>query len=194
MSEDEKILIEQSVQGDLTAFESLIKPYEARIYNFLVKMCKGREIAEDLMQDTFINAFRKIESFRSEAKFSTWLFQIASNNCLMHKRKTGKRVVSSLDEPLNSDGGKDFFAEVADWKNDPADLFEKDELKAMLDDALAQIPEIYRAVFLLKDVEGFKAKEIAEMLNISLSNVKARVLRGRAMLQEILKDKLVVEL
>lgn len=178
--------IEKSQAGDLNAFEKLILTYESRIYNFLYKMCRKPGSAEDMMQETFINAFRKINTFNGESKFSTWLFKIASNNCLMLKRKYGKQKVSSLDEPI--DDGQ-LFIDIADWDSNPADLYEQSELKEKLDDALAELPEIYRAVFILKDIEGFKANEIADMLGVSLPNVKARILRARSKLQQIFKSK-----
>jgi len=179
-------LIKQTQTGDIRSFEKLVKPYEAGIYNFLIKMCHTPETAEDILQETLISAYQKIQGFRGESKFSSWLFRIATNYCLMHKRKNSREInISSTDnDPEN------IAWEIPDWSNNPAEQYSEKEFQEILDNALGQLPEIYRSMFLLKDVEGFKSEEIAKMLDISLPNVKARTLRARAMLQKILKEKL----
>lgn len=187
---DEKYLINASRGGNLQAFEVLIKPYEQGIYNFLFKMCRSKESAEDMTQETFINVFKNLVNFRSEAKLSTWIFQIATNNCLMLKRREHPEQNISLDAEIPAED-KDVVMEIADWSQNPSEIYDKNELKTQLDAALDQLPEIYRAVWILKDLEGFTAQEISEMLKISLPNVKARILRARIKLQKLLKEKLI---
>ncbi len=188
MNNKEAVLIELAQNGKLSSFEQLIKPYESKVFNFLLKMCKNKEAAEDQMQETFINVFKKIGDFRKEAKFSTWVFQIAVNNCLMLKRKLKDKHQDILDENIAQ-----FNSEEENWQANPEEIYQKKELKELLDRALAELPEIYRAVFLLKDVEGFRSQEIAELLKISLPNVKARILRARKMLRDILSAELAGE-
>ncbi len=176
MKSNEKQLIESSKNGDLSAFETLMKPFQGRIYNFLKKMCNQGETAEDMMQETFVSVWKNIGSYREEAKFSTWLFQIASNHCLMQKRKDSRRPQVSLDATVHPD-----------FSSDPSIVYETNDLKQKLDSALAKLPEMYRIIYVLKDIEGFRSQEIADMLGLSLANVKARVLRARQKLQTILK-------
>ena len=180
-------LIEASNAGNFNAFEKLIKMYESRVYNFFVKMCNDQNIAEDMMQETFINVYKNLKHFKGNSKFSTWMFQIAINNCLIHKRKNQTEVLGLDDnryvvEPI-------FQIKTIDaWQFDPAILYEKKELKDKLNESLQKLPSIYRSVFVLKDIEGFKAQEIAEILSISLANVKARILRARFMLKDLLSE------
>jgi RNA polymerase sigma-70 factor (ECF subfamily) len=187
MNSSDVQLIDRAKQGDLSAFETLIRPFEGRIYNFLKKMCAQCETAEDMMQETFVSAWKNIGSYRQEAKFSTWMFQIATNHCLMQKRKDARRTSISLDAPLGEAGTA---WDVPDLSAEPSVQYDNKDLKQRLDHALSQLPEIYRAIFILKDVEGFRSNEISKMLDISLPNVKARVLRARMKLQEILKGQI----
>jgi RNA polymerase sigma-70 factor, ECF subfamily len=183
---NEKELIDNCKKGNLVSFEGLIKPYESRIYNFLSKMCNDRDIAEDLMQETFINAFNNIQQFQSKAKFSTWLFKIAVNHCLMHKRNS-KSAPQILEYEFDDDSFN-IVNNISDSEFDPALLYAKKEIKEYLGSALNKLPKIYKSVFILKDIEGFKAKEIADMINLPLSTVKARILRARLKLNSILKE------
>lgn len=180
---DEQILITKSQAGDKSAFETLVAPYHKRIFNFLFTMCQNKEAAEDMQQEALINAFSKIKDFRGEAKFSTWVFQIATNHCRMLKRKNNRAILDSLDEPL-ADGD---IPEVSD-NYSLAEEYENKELRESIDNALSKIPEIYRAVIILKDIEGFSIAETAEMLKISVSNVKVRILRAREMLKKLIKS------
>ncbi len=188
MPTEEQDLITASIKGDLQAFETLILPFEKRVFNFLFKMCRNKEAAEDMLQDTFLTVFRKLKEFRAESKLSTWIFQIAANNCLMLKRKSGRELTGMLAQPEHEDEQK-LTLDLPDWSKNPADMYESQELQEILDRSLAQLPEIYRAMFILKDIEGFSAQEIVQMTGLSLANVKARTLRARVMLQNILKKE-----
>lgn len=159
-------------------FEKLVQPIQNKVYSFLSRMCNDPTRAEDMLQETLLNAYTKLPTFEKRSKFSTWLFQIAANNCLMLKRREKAKPTQSLEHD------EDHGLEPSDTANDPHDLLEKTEVKEFLDEALQKIPEIYRAAVVLKDIEGFTAEEIAEMLSISLSNAKARILRGRHMLSQ----------
>jgi RNA polymerase sigma-70 factor (ECF subfamily) len=188
MPTEEQTLITASINGDLKSFETLILPFEKRVFNFLFKMCQNKEAAEDMLQDTFLTVFHKLKEFRAEAKLSTWIFQIAANNCLMLKRKSGREMTGLLAQPEH-ENEKKITLDLPDWSKNPADMYETQELKELLDKSLAQLPEIYRAMFILKDIEGFSAQEIIQMTGLSLANVKARTLRARVMLQSILKKE-----
>lgn len=164
-------------------FEELVRPIQNKVYSFLSRMCNDPTRAEDMLQETLLKAYDKLPSFEKRSKFSTWLFQIAANNCLMLKRQEKNKPLLSLE---NEDAPA---TDPADTANDPHDLMEKTEIKEYLNEALQHLPEIYRAALVLKDIEGFTAEEVAEMLAISLPNAKARILRGRQMLSKQLKAK-----
>lgn len=168
----------------------LIKPHEQRLYNLALRITGSREDAEDVLQDTLLNALEYLNEFRGEAAFGTWLYRIAMHNAFrVLKKRRGGEVVSleeltaerteEDDEPLPH---PEFIAE---WR-DPAEIAEQNELRRILDEAIQQLPENYRAVFLLRDVEGLSTKEVAEILGISEGNVKTRLLRARLRLREIL--------
>ncbi|MFA5927817.1 MAG: sigma-70 family RNA polymerase sigma factor [Candidatus Margulisiibacteriota bacterium] len=183
---NETELIELSKKGEARAFEKLIKPYEARLYLYLAKMCNNPEAAQDMAQETFINIFRKIKDFKGGAKFSTWIFQIAINNCLMLKRRDAKRQTISLDDEQQ---GRPF--EVMDRERTPAKTYAKNELQEIIDTALQKLDPIYRSVFILSDIDGFTGPEIAKILSITLPNVKARLRRTKEQLRKILTPSLL---
>jgi RNA polymerase sigma-70 factor (ECF subfamily) len=164
---NEEILIQKSQAGDLAAFDELIKPYENRLYNFLAKMCNNHEAAQDMVQETFLNVFKKIKSYRAEAKFSTWLFQIATNNCLMLKRKSANLNHYSLDE------NPEHPFEIIDLQKTPEEKYTQEELQNIVEEALQKLEPSYRSVFILSEVDGFSGPEIASILKITLPNVKA---------------------
>ncbi len=170
---DESELIKATQSGDKNAFEKMLIPYKPKLQNFLTRMCNNPTTAEDMLQETMLNVYKNISGFRGDSKFSTWLFQIATNNCRMLKRQK-----SELDEPLSDNHEKGLHD-----KN-----IEKIENDAVLQEYLMKIPPIYRAAVILSDIEGFSAKEIAEMFNISLENAKARIQRGRVMLVSSTKN------
>lgn len=181
----EQLLIQKSIAGDLQAFDDLIKPYENRLYNFLAKMCNNHEAAQDMTQETFLNVFKNIRNYRAKAKFSTWLFQIATNNCLMLKRKNENRVTHSLDEH------PEHPFEIIDLQKTPEEKYTQEELQEIVEEALQQLEPIYRSVFILSEVDGFSGPEIADILKITLPNVKARLRRAKEKLKKLLGPKLL---
>ncbi len=183
---DEKTLITKSQNGDVNAFDELIKPYEARVYTFLARMCNNHEAAQDMAQETFLNVYKKIKTFRGQAKFSTWLFQIATNNCLMLKRYKASRP-----ENVQTETESEHPWEIADWEMTPDKEYSRNELRAMLEKALQKLPPPYRSAFVLSEVDGFSGPQIAEILKISLPLVKARLRRAKERLQKLLKSSLL---
>lgn len=145
-------------------------------------MCHNREDAEDILQETFLSAFKNLSRFREKSKFSTWLFRIATNFCLMLRRKVKKETVP-FDDSLDPHKAG-LIGELYPWSSDPRRNLSDKELKRILDKVIRQLPEKYRIVFLLKDVEGFSNKEIAKILGLSLAAAKARLLRSRLFLRE----------
>jgi RNA polymerase sigma-70 factor, ECF subfamily len=180
-------LIREARLGDKSAFNSLVKRYEETVFRFSLKLCRDKGRAEEVLQDTFINVYRKLGSFDGKAKFSTWLYTIVANNCLMKRRKRKLQGLEDplelLDDPASSPDGK-FARQVVRWEDSPADILLGKELRRLLDEAILKLPEIYRAVFILRDVEGKSNDETATMLNISREAAKSRLRRARAFLRE----------
>lgn len=177
-------LIEETRNGSKRAFSMLVRRYEQTVYGFAFKVCRDREKAEETLQDTFINVYRKLESFDGRSKFSTWLYSIVTNNCLMKRRRRKiDDVMESLDEPPV--GGDETGAHhIARWDETPADVLVGKELKTVLDRAILKLPVDYRLVFILRDVEGKSNEETAEILGISLEATKSRLRRARAFLRQ----------
>ncbi len=161
---------------DHTEFETLIKPLEKRIYNYLTRLCKESTLAQDILQESLISAYEKRHTVKEPSKFASWLYRIGLNHCRMHKRR---------NNPIHSNS-EEILTTLADNTSNPALLFDQQDFGERLEIALSKLPEKYRAVLILKDIEGYKAKEIAEQLKLSLTNVKAISLRARKKLQLIL--------
>ncbi len=186
MATDEE-LIREAKSGDRGAFTSLVKRYEETVFRFSLKLCRDRDKAEEALQDTFINVYRKLGSFDGKSKFSTWLYTIVANNCLMKRRKRKiqdlEQPLDLLDNPATSPDGK-FAHQVIRWEDSPADILLGKELRHLLDEAILKLPDIYRAVFILRDVEGKSNEETAEVLHISQEAAKSRLRRARAFLRQ----------
>jgi RNA polymerase sigma-70 factor (ECF subfamily) len=179
----DEALISAAAKGDKRAFSALVKRYEDTVFRFSYKVCRDRAKAEEALQDTFVNVYRKLNSYDGKSKFSTWLYSIVTNNCLMkHRRRKLDALLESLDEPPTNDDGT-FVEHVARWDETPADLLIKKELHARLDKAVLKLPVEYRIVFVLRDLEGKSGEETARILGISEEAMKSRLRRARAFLR-----------
>ncbi|MFH0872767.1 MAG: sigma-70 family RNA polymerase sigma factor [bacterium] len=184
-------LVKLAKAKDLLAFSELVSRHSARIYSLLYRLLKNRGDAEDLLQQTFLSAFENLGRFREEASFRTWVTRIATNFALMKFRKEKKNQTVSLDVPKNfTEDGIPLPMEIADWSVNPVETLERKELVEILEAAIARLPQIYRTVFLLRDLEGLSNKEVAEMMELSVSAVKSRLMRARLFLRTILSDLL----
>jgi RNA polymerase sigma-70 factor (ECF subfamily) len=183
-SRTDQELIHDVKGGDKVAFASLVKRYEDTVYKFSYKVCRDPEKAEEALQDTFINVYRKLDSFDGKSKFSTWLYSIVANNCLMKRRRRKlDDLLESLDEPpLNGDSHS--HGDLARWDETPVDLLMKKEFHSVLDNAITKLPVDYRVVFVLRDLEGKSTEEAAEILKISVEAAKSRLRRARAFLRK----------
>ena len=173
-------LVTQVQQGQHDAFEELVSRYAGRLYSMGRRMCGNDADAEDMLQETFIAAFKGMDAFRAEAKFSVWLFQIAKHAC-MRMRRTSKfapRETLSLEELApNEDELKTLS--IADWRQTPIDELLNKELQGALDEAIQLLPLDHRMVLLLRDVEGFSAEETGQIIGVSVPAVKSRLHRAR---------------
>jgi RNA polymerase sigma-70 factor (ECF subfamily) len=185
------ILIAAARTGDRRAFTRLVRRYEDTVYRFAFKLCREREAAEETFQDTFINVFRKLDTFDGRSKFSTWLYTIVTNNCLMKHRRTKSREIEesleALDSPATAEDGH-FKKQFAHWGESPVERVLRKELKDQLESAIEKLPGDYRVVFVLRDVEGKSTEETAAIVGISEEAAKSRLRRARAFLREQLDD------
>ena len=177
--EDTETII-QFQNGNLDAFDSLARKYAPRIYNLGMRMCKAPEDAKDLMQDTLLQAFRGLQGFKGESKFSVWIYQIAKRNYIdrQRKNKVTPDQLLPLDTLVPTEDERETL-ELADWRNTPVQKLLNMELRKELDQAMAQLPEDHRIVLVLRDVEGFTADETATILGLHVPGIKSRLHRAR---------------
>ncbi len=180
-------LVARAQAGEMDAFEALANRYEQRVYSLALHMLRHEQDAEDVTQQTFLSALEGLNRFRGEASFATWLLRIATYAALKIIRKRKGLNAVSLEEATEETEGYDTIPHpeyIADWRKSPAELVHKNEVRRLLDAALARLDEKHRLVFLLRDVEGLSVKETAEALGLSEANTKVRLLRARLQLRE----------
>jgi RNA polymerase sigma-70 factor (ECF subfamily) len=180
---DEMALVRAAKQGEVSAFEQLVKRYDRNIFRIAQHITQNREDAEDVVQDAFLKAYENLDQFQGNSKFYTWLVRIAVNESLMklRRRKTSKTV--SMDEDVETEEGS-MPREFADWSPNPEQQFGQSELSDILRKTIQGLPSSFRTVFVLRDVEGLSTEETAEMLDLSIPAVKSRLLRARLQLRE----------
>ena len=184
---DDMELVALARSGQWDAFETLVSRFESRVFGLTRRILQQREDAEDATQQTFLSVMENLDRFRGEAAFATWVLRIATNHALKILRKRQRRRTVPLDlhgGPNAGDGELPHPAFIAQWSDDPADLAQRAEVQQLLKEALAELNDKYRLVFMLRDVQGFSTRETAEMLEITESNVKVRLLRARLQLRE----------
>ncbi len=185
-------LITKAKDGDERAFTKLVKEYENLVFSFAFKVCRDKEKAEETLQDTFINVYRKIDQFNGKSKFSTWLYSIVVNNCKMKHRKTKlAQSTQSIDAEREGDRSVDEeyqTLELRSTRETPLESVMKKELQQRLDEAIKQLPMDYRIVFVLRDLEGQSIEETAKILKLSIPAVKSRLRRARLFLREHLLE------
>lgn len=184
--DDENELVERVLEGDHHVFQQLLKPYERLVYLSAFSILRSEDDAEDVAQEAILKAFKNLASFRGESRFSTWLTQITINEARMKLRKDRRHLYESLDEGQRTDEGDYVPTDFADWREIPSEALEQKELRQALADAVAALPDNYRAVLMLRDVQHFSIRETAKMLSISEPNVKTRLLRARLQLRDAL--------
>ncbi len=191
---EEAALIRRCQKGEMAAMEQLIIKYQGRIYNVILKICGNRDDAVELAQDAFVKALEKIDDFKGQSGFYTWLFRIAVNLTLNYCKRRNRVAFQSLDE---EESGQ-FLQAKARLKllledqasPDPVEIAQNNELCELVYRALAKLEDSQRAVVVLRDIEGMDYATMAEMLGIELGTVKSRLNRARNNLREILEEML----
>ena len=177
-------LIARIVAGEKELFHELIRPYERMVYLMLFSIVKNETETEDGAQEAVISAYRHLASFRGEAKFSTWLTTIAINEGRKRLRKAKGVAEESIEEQAEGHEGDFTPAPLTDWREIPLEALERKELREALRTAVAELPDIYRQVFVLRDLEELNIEETAQALEITTGAVKVRLHRARIMLQK----------
>jgi RNA polymerase sigma-70 factor, ECF subfamily len=181
---EEKELVDLAKSGDRKALAQLVKDNEQTVYNFSFKICRDRDKAEHIMQETFYSMIKSLHQFDGNSKLSTWLYRIVSNHCLMLARKDKNKNFVSIDN--DDELYEDRY--TADWTTIPNKSIENVELKKILDQSIDRLSPEYRLVFLLRDVEGLSTEETAELTELSVPAVKSRLHRARAFLRKELNE------
>lgn len=182
----ERDLISRVCEGDHKAFHDLVCPYERVIYFAAKSVLQNEADAEEAAQEAVLKAFTHIRSFRGESKFSTWLIQITINEARMKLRKDRRHLYDSLDEPKTSEEGDYWPLDFADWREIPSEALEREELRGALNRALDSLSAKYREVLICRDIQQLSIEETAQVLGISESNVKTRLLRARLQMRDAL--------
>jgi RNA polymerase sigma-70 factor, ECF subfamily len=174
-------------EGDPAAFTELVERHSGTIYNLALRLTNNPQEAEDVLQETFISAFKALDRFEGRSRLSTWLYRIAYNAALMRLRKR-EPVTSSIDEPVFNEEGESLPRQLVDWTPRPDEIVLGGELRSVLDRAVASLSPSLGAVFVLRDIEGLSTAETAEALGLTEANVKVRLHRARLILREKLTD------
>lgn len=180
---DDLKLITDFQNGDVSAFEPIVLRYQDRIYNLCLYMLGNRHDAEDAAQDTFLKAYRSLNDFKPKASLYTWLYRIAVNTCIDHKRKPFFESIFR-----RSDTGEEMVIDYPSVSPSPEKDYESKQIQSALQKALGELSPKLRAVIVLKEMEGLSYEEIADTLDISIGTVKSRISRARDELKTLLKD------
>ena len=184
--EDDLLFVKRVLAGDRRAFESLVRRHERRVFRVTLAVLGNIEDAEEAMQDTFVKAFRHLDQFRREARFTTWLTRIAINEAIQ-KRSTRKSLVPLAETETAKE--QLLPKRYESWRSNPEQLYGKQEIQRIVERAIQSLPEIYREAFVLRDIEELSTEEAAEALGITVPALKSRLLRARLMLRESLAEK-----
>ena len=186
--EDEVELARQLMTGSAEAFDRFVEHFRAKIFHYSRLMCGHREDAEEVAQDTLLRVFESFDQLREPERIRPWVFRIAKNACLMKRRKSAFAPARelSLDEflPATRDQGGRIKLEIADWSRLPDDQLLQAEMSAALEQAISNLPEIYRSVMLLRDREELSTEETARVLGLTEDTVKTRLHRARLALRQ----------
>jgi RNA polymerase sigma-70 factor (ECF subfamily) len=170
-------------EGDPEEFSRLVDTYSGKLYRLALKILNQQQDAEDVLQETFVKAYRGLRTFDGRSKLSTWLFRIATNEALMVIRRKHPDVVS-IDEPMETEEGEQEPVQIIDWCCLPESELLSEESREKLDAAVQKLPERLKVVFLLRDINDLSTHETAEVLGLSDTAVKTRLSRARLKLRE----------
>src|SRR5246127_4023398 len=186
LERSEAELIARVRGGDVEAFYDMVRPYERAVFLAALSLVKNDADAEEVSQEAILKAFKNLSRFRQEAKFSTWLIQISINEAKMKLRKGRRHLYESMEAGQQNDEGDYIPKDFADWQEIPSEALEQKELRKALIHALDSLPEKYRTVLILRDVQHLSITETAQVLGLSEANVKTRLCRARLQMRDAL--------
>jgi RNA polymerase sigma-70 factor (ECF subfamily) len=183
-------LVARARAKDFSAFEQLLDRYEDKIFRLAYRFVRNETEAKEVLQDTFLSIWRKLDTFKGDSQFGSWLYRVAANTALMRLRAQRRHPEISTEElPI---GYLDNYGQVPppgeNWSRRPDEELQSDELRRHIQSAVDALPEIYRTVFLLRDVEGLSTEETGEILGISVPTVKTRLHRARIALRDTISN------
>lgn len=181
-------LVERVQNGDVEAFEGLVRRYHQRVFNHVCRMVPSPDDAADLTQEVFVKVYRSLNRFRGNASFHTWLYRVTANLCVdRHRRnRRGPHVTRSVEGSLETEDGP-LEVELPDWHDNPERVMLGDELQRHVRDAVLRLSDKLRAVIVMHDLEGQSYEEIAAALQVPLGTVKSRLFNARAALKDLLQ-------
>ena len=185
-------LVARARRGDVPAFEELVGRHEEKIYRLAMRFTRNDTDAAEILQETFLSAWRNLDKFEGKAQFASWLYRVAVNAALMllRSQKRHPQVAvedvspEALGEAARAAGTDGGLGAGADWSRRPDEQFQSEELRHQIQLAVDQLPESHRSVFLMRDVDGLSTEETAELLGVSIPTVKTRLHRARLALRE----------
>lgn len=189
-TDKDRELLQEANQGRWEAFEQLMTRFEPRVLAIAKRILQQQQDAEDVTQKTFIKVMQNLKQFRGDASVATWIQRIATNeaiSALRQRRRARAVLVPGVGDDDDDPRRPEF---IAPWTDDPVHMAQREEVRRLLDEALSELDEKYRLVFILRDIEQLSTREAAETLGISESNVKVRLLRARLQLRERLTRSL----
>ena len=174
--ESDEVLMERYKEGDARAFEVLLGRHQRAIFGFIYRMMKDREVANDLLQETFLRVVKNAKSYSPKAKFTTWLYTIARNQCIDALRKAVHRRHPSLDQPQGPDPeGRTLMEKLAGPSEDAFEQIDSQEVRSRVEQAVASLSDEQREVFVMREFQRLKFNEIAELVKVSENTVKSRM-------------------
>ncbi len=171
--------------GDMNSFNEILARYTERVHNLAMRITRNEEDTEEILQDVFVTVYKKIAKFEGKSAFSSWLYRITANTAFMKLRKRKQSVAISLDDV--SESTKESWVSDRSEETDMSFISARHELRAELEQALGRLPTEYRAIFVLRDVDGLSNEEVAGLLSLTVPAVKSRLHRSRLMLRKRLQ-------
>ena len=185
--EEEKEIIQRVINGDKNAFEDLVVANQKNVYNLALKMTRNEDDALDISQEAFIKAYRQLDSFRGDSRFSVWLYRLTYNLCIDFLRK--KTVAITVPLSYEDEGGDVSPLEIPDVRNLPEDSALRKELQKTISVSMSELELNHREILAMREITGMSYDDIAKSLGVNIGTVKSRLARARLKLVDILKEK-----
>jgi RNA polymerase sigma-70 factor (ECF subfamily) len=182
--DSDSILIARCREGDSISFEKLVGRHSRRVYSVARQITQSEADSEEVTQETFLRAFSRLDSFEGHSAFQTWLVKIAVNEALAILRRRRRLRESALEEPIRYEADEELIRDVAIWEENPEKQYAREQLRRILEEAIAALPITYRVVFVMRDIQNLTTEDTADALNLSQPAVKSRLLRARLILRE----------